>query len=113
MSMMEGKTLKKRALQLEVMNQPGYIGDLVGAYILANTPQHFTNTTYHGLYRDDGFATFIGKWSYDMIVKWRNDFQESVNALAEGDYLQFTCSIWLPNGRAKEHNKMVSIERGK
>jgi len=93
--------------------ESAWLADLVGAYILANTQQHFTNTTYHGLYRDDGFATFTGKWSYDMIVKWRNEFQESVNALAEGNYLQFTCSIWIPNGRAKEHNKMVSIERGK
>jgi hypothetical protein len=93
--------------------ESAWLADLVGAYILANTQQHFTHTTYHGLYRDDGFATFTGDWDYDMIVKWRNEFQDSVNTLAEGDYLQFTCSIWLPNEKAKEHNKMVSIERGK
>ena len=92
--------------------ESAWLADLVGAYILDKTQQHFTETSYHGLYRDDGFATFNGKWDYDMIVEWRDEFQKSVNILAGGDYLQFTCSIWLPNGKTKEYNKMVSIERG-
>ena len=49
----------------------------------------------------------------DMIVEWRKEFQASVNELAEGDYLQFTCEMWLPSGiRAsptKEHHKKVKV----
>ena len=48
-----------------------------------------------------------------MIVNWRNEFQASVNKLAEGDYLQFTCEIWLPSGMraspTKEHHKKVKV----
>ena len=74
-------------------------------------------TSYHGLYRDDGFAAFEGIWSYDMIVNWRNNFQKSVNKLADGNYLIFTCEVWLAEGKRvsppkeKEHNKLVKVHR--
>ena len=97
--------------------ESAWLADLVGAYILANTEQHFTQTSYQGLYRDDGFSVFNGKWNYDMIVDWRNKFQESVNELAEGDYVQFTCQIWLDESRrigpTKAYDKMVSAETSK
>jgi hypothetical protein len=34
--------------------ESAWLADLVGAYILANTQQHFRETIYYGLYRDDG-----------------------------------------------------------
>ena len=95
--------------------ESAWLADLAGAYILANTQQHFQQTKYHGIYRDDGIAVFTGQWSYDMIVKWRDNFQKSVNKLAEGDYLQFTCSMWLDQTRrtcpTTEYNNKVSVER--
>ena len=52
--------------------ESAWLADLVGAYILENTQQHFTETSYHGLYRDDGFAIFKGKWSYTMMSEWHH-----------------------------------------
>ena len=97
--------------------ESAWLADLVGAYLLANTKEHFKETRFDGIYRDDGFAAFIGKWSYDQIATWRDNFQAAVNILTEGDYLQFTCSIWIDEtvnqpGPKEPHNKMVSIERG-
>jgi hypothetical protein len=53
------------------------------------------------VYRDDGIGIFNGQWSYDKIAKWRNNFQKEVNKLAGGDFLQFTCCIWLDESRRK------------
>ena len=33
------------------------------------------------------------------MVNWRNDFQCSVNKLADGDHLKFTCALWLQEGK--------------
>jgi GIY-YIG catalytic domain len=77
--------------------ESAWLADLVGAYILANTQQHFNETKYYGLYRDDGIGVFKGQWSYEKIVHWRNNFQKAVNKLAGGSYLQFTCNIWMPS----------------
>ncbi len=98
--------------------ESAWLADLVGAYVLANTRKHFEHTSYDGLYRDDGFAIFEGKWNYNQIVQWRNEFQQSVNQLAEGDYLQFTCSLGLDETvntiePYEVEDKMVSIERSK
>ena len=98
--------------------ESAWLADLVGAYILDNTQQHFDSTSYHGLYRDDGFAVFKGTWTYEMIIKWRENFQKSVNKLAEGDYLVFTCDIWLAQGKrdspppeVTKDNKLVTVCR--
>ena len=97
--------------------ESAWLADLVGAYILANTQQHFKDSKYHGLYRDDGLTVLNGKWNYQDIVNWRNQFQESVNQLAEGDYLQFTCDVWLDKTRRespeKGFDKNVTIQKGK
>ena len=98
--------------------ESAWLADLVGAYILANTRQHFEKAIFDGLYRDDGFAIMEGKWTYNQIVNWRNGFQKSVNELAGGDYLQFTCSLWLDESINKMKptrimDEKVSIEKGK
>ena len=97
------------------------LADLVGAYMLSNTREHFAETTFDGLYRDDGFAIFKGKWNYKSVVQWRNKFQQSVNQLlvAEADYLQnyFTCCMWLDesinHASVRDKDEKVSIEKGK
>ena len=94
--------------------ESAWLADLVGAYVLDNTQQHFEQTEHHGLYQDDGFAVFKGQWKYKDISEWRDNFQQSVNELAGGDYLQFTCSVWLNNKSnpttTNQTNPKVSIE---
>jgi hypothetical protein len=95
--------------------ESAWLADLVGAYILANTKNCFNDVSYYGLYRDGGIGIFKGMWSYDMIVEWRNNFQKEVNKLAGGEFLQFTCCIWLDKSRRDcpsiEYDKNVSAVR--
>jgi hypothetical protein len=72
-----------------------WLADLTGACILENTQLLFKHTRYHGICRDDGFGVLIGKWTCQEVVSWRKRFQKQVNILVEGDYLQFTCEVWL------------------
>jgi hypothetical protein len=48
--------------------ESAWLADLVGAFILANTKQMFVKAKFYGLYRDDGFCAFKGRWSYEEIV---------------------------------------------
>jgi hypothetical protein len=75
--------------------ESAWLADLVGAYLLDNTQHLFQETLFHGFYRDDGFAVFNNTYLYSRLAEWRNNFQEAVNTLAEGDYLQYSLSIWL------------------
>jgi hypothetical protein len=75
--------------------ESAWLADLVGAYILDNTRHLFRDTLFDGFYRDDGFAVFKGLKSYGQLSQWRKAFQDEVNRLAEGDYLQYSLSIWL------------------
>ena len=74
--------------------ESAWLADLVGAFVLEKTKKSFKNTRYHGLYRDDGFAVFKSNLSFEEICNWREDFQNNVNKITGGDYLQFTCDVW-------------------
>jgi hypothetical protein len=76
-------------------NLSAWLAHLVGAYILENTQQLFKDNLFHGFYYDDGFAVFDGTYLYSYYAEWRNQFQTTVNALAEGESLQYTLAIWL------------------
>jgi len=96
--------------------ESAWLADLVGAYILDNTKSHFRKTKCYGLCIDDGIAVFNNKLSYDDMLKWRTKFQNSVNRLAGGNYLQFTCSVWLDKSRrelpTEQNDPKMSIETG-
>ena len=90
--MMEARILMRKALPLVDMNPP----DLVGAYILHEARALFTESTrYHGMYRDDGLVVFDGQWNYYEVAQWMDEFQTIVNTTAGGEYLQYTCVMWL------------------
>jgi GIY-YIG catalytic domain len=96
--------------------ESAWLADLVGAFILAKTQQLFREVTFYGLYRDDGIGVFKGIWSVEEISKWRNKFQNAVDILAGGNYLQFTCNVWLDNERQMcpitGTDRNISVERG-
>ena len=74
--------------------ESAWLSDVVGAFIFDMNADNFVDMNYHKIYRDDGLGIFKGIKSYNQVTEWRNKFQERVNELAEGDYLQFTCEIW-------------------
>jgi GIY-YIG catalytic domain len=96
--------------------ESAWLADLVGAFILEKTQQLFREVTFYGLYRDDGIGVFKGIWSVEEISKWRNKFQNAVDILAGGNYLQFTCNVWLDNERQMcpitGTDRNISVERG-
>jgi len=96
--------------------ESAWLADLVGAYILDNTKSHFRKTKCCGLCRDDGMAVFNNKLSCDDMLKWRTKFQNSVNRLAGGNHLQFTCSMWPDKSRrelpTEQNDPKMSIETG-
>ena len=79
--------------------ESAWLADLVVAFVLEKTKHHFDNSEYHGIYRDDGIAVVKGRKSYRDIVTWLDGFQQSVNHLVGGDFLQFTCQVWLDESR--------------
>ena len=46
--------------------------------------------------RDDWLAVFNEPKTHQQMEQWMKGFQKKVNTLAEGDYMQFTCSMWTP-----------------
>jgi hypothetical protein len=91
------------------------VSRLGGSLHIGHHTTAFQEAAYYGLYRDDGLGVFKGNWSYERLTNWRNNFQKSVNKLAGGSYLQFTCNIWLtPSDKLNqidEYDNNVTIER--
>jgi GIY-YIG catalytic domain len=96
--------------------ESAWLADLVGAYILDNTRHLFQETLFDGFYRDDGFAVFRGSKTYQQLCTWRDEFQAEVNRLADGDYLQYSLSVWLDSTKrlvpCHTYHPMVSVITG-
>eukprot|EP00957_Ditylum_brightwellii_P092918 7074950-Ditylum_brightwellii.AAC.1 len=60
------------------------------------TTEHFTNTIIQGIYRDNGLVVFNGCCSPREIQWWLEIFQQRVNKITGGTYLQFTTKVWYP-----------------
>ena len=74
--------------------ESAWLADLVISYIFENTEDLFTDSVFHGCYRDDELAIFKGiKMKKDMTV-WLDNFQSRVNELLDSDNLQFTLTVW-------------------
>jgi len=81
----------------------------VAAFFLDNVTNHFQNTRCFGICRDDGIAIFEGDLKKSDIIDWLDEFQHSVNELAENDFLCFTASIWGSNKEDGASSKIVSV----
>ena len=49
-------------------------------------------------------------------MQWRTEFQTAVNQIVDGDYLTFTCSVWLDQTRREipenQYDNKVTVETG-
>ena len=66
---------------------------MVAAYILENTEELFLDSTFYGIYRDDGLNVLEGLTTTDDMCDWLDDSQTRVNKLTGIEHLQFTTDI--------------------
>jgi hypothetical protein len=64
----------------------------------------FSDTTFFGIYRDDGLVVFNAKKTRTQIHTWFNDFQLAVDELCGNSFLQFTAVMWQSDGRPSRVN---------
>ena len=90
--------------------ESAWLADLVIAYVLEKTQACLQTQDMLKFYRDDGWAVFNRKLSYPQMIAWMNEFQDTVNTIAEGDYLRFTCNMWIPQEEPHEdYNPYVKV----
>ena len=74
--------------------ESAFLAVLVASYLLEKTEKFFTNTHSHRIYRDDGFVTFKGNRKIEELRNWLQKFQQSINEITGGTFLQFTMEVW-------------------
>ena len=90
--------------------ESAFLADLVASYLLEKTKKIFINTHYHGIYCNDGFVAFKGNQKIEELRNWLQKFQQSINKITGGTFLQFTMEVWdefyVSNNDIKnDHNK--------
>ena len=76
--------------------ESAFLANLVASYLLEETEEYFEKTKFHGIYRDDGIVAFNGKLTFAEIQVWLKRFQEKINKITGGTFLNFTIEIWKP-----------------
>jgi len=66
--------------------ESAFLADLVASFLLEKTNNHFKNTQFHGIYRDDGIVVFDGNKKFCELPNWLNEFQNYINDLTEGTF---------------------------
>ena len=89
--------------------ESAWLADLVIAYTLDRTRDCLNPGDTLEFYRDDGWGVFQSKMSCQDMTTWMLHFQEKVNMLAEGTYLQFTCTMWIPGSKEQANNPSTEI----
>ena len=83
-------------------HESAFFADLVVSYLFEVTRECFSNATYRGIYRDDGFVVFRGHLTPWDLRKWLAGFQSKVNSIIGDDFFQFTADLWIPSGGFSE-----------
>ena len=76
-------------------HESAWLADLVIAYVLEKTQECLHPQDMLKFCGDDGWAIFRRKLSHPQMIAWMNEFQDTVNTMAQGDYLKFTCNMWI------------------
>ena len=74
--------------------ESAWLADLVTSYILENMKEHFRETHFKGIYRDDRIVIFEGNLKASKVGNWLKMFQAEVDKLAGSNYLKFTAKVW-------------------
>lgn len=90
--------------------ESAWLADLVAAYILEHVEENFSETSFYGMYRDDGFVVFNSKKTKTQIQTWLNNFQLTVDELCDNSFLQFKAVMWQSDGRASRATANLSVD---
>ena len=83
---------------------------MVASYILEISEDLFEDSTYNGIYRDDGIDIREGQKSDKKICDWLESFQDRVNEKCGSDHLQFTAEIWKSGAPASMKSRSKSVK---
>eukprot|EP00957_Ditylum_brightwellii_P089963 6851219-Ditylum_brightwellii.AAC.1 len=71
-----------------------FLANIVVSYLFEMTNAHFAKAITRGIYHDDGLVVFKGCQTPRQIRQWLKRFQQSINNITGGTYLQFTTEVW-------------------
>ena len=70
-----------------------FLANLVASYLFVKSKTLLNQTTYHGIYFNDGLVLIKGKKSVQEIKYWIAEFQKTVDKALNNQYLYFTAEI--------------------
>ena len=93
-----------------------FLSNLVVSYLFDKSKELLNQTTYHGIYHNEGLVMFKGKKSVQEIKYWLEEFQHIVYKAAVNQQLQFAAEIWtndtnLPHSSKKDKVQTVANEK--
>jgi len=66
--------------------ESAFLANLVASFLLEKTNNHFKNTKFHGIYRDDRIVVFDGNKKFCKLGNWLKEFQNYINILTKGTF---------------------------
>ena len=78
-----------------------WLADLVASYIFELAADHFEETSFFGIYRDDGLQSHHGIRPAEEMEDWLHTFQEKVNTIVGDTSIQFTMDVWKPGEESR------------
>ena len=78
-----------------------WLADLIASYIFELAADHFEETSFFGIYRDDGLQSHHGKRPAEEMEGWLHTFQEKVNTIVGDTSIQFTMDVWKPGEESR------------
>jgi hypothetical protein len=81
----------------------------VSSFILDNLESHFSDTSFFGLYRDDGLLIFNCPITKNHFIAWLATLQSGVDDLFGNSSLQFTGELWKPGNHCGHHLHHASL----
>ena len=86
-----------------------WMADIVASFCFDQTAEMFSDTKYHGIYRDDGINIFEGSREIADLDSWFLEFQNKINDILDSDGLQFTMAIWSAGSESRKINDRLDF----
>ena len=87
-----------------------FLSNLVVSYLFDKSKELLNQTTYHGIYHNEGLFMFKGKNSVQEIKYWLEEFQQKLDKAEGNQHLQFTAEIWTNNTYSPPSTKKDKVQ---
>ena len=96
--------------------ESAFLANMVVPYLFEKSKTLMNQTTYHGIYQDDGMVVLKVKKSAHKIKDWLVGFQQTLENASGNQHLQFTAEIWindvnLPPSVKKDRVQIVTNDK--